>query len=215
MPAKESTSPLPKYVTPMKRKGKVVAYKYQRRVPKDVRDLATKMGAAPLPAMLNIYLAANVTDAGTRAQSLTTIHDELFASLKTPEGALTERTVQDAAKIMQQTFDAQNDPTKPPPKGASWKDWQTALTGISRDDTGLSDNDKAQLLAAYLASAFDVQEAADIAMSTYPYALATLPPSEPILVKSFRHVRQERRFPIVRLLRRHTIADHGLRRAQS
>ncbi len=182
MPAKKETGVvLPKYVTATRRRGEIVAYKYQRRVPKRVRDGAIKMGAKVPPPMLNIYLSADLSEATSKATKLTALHDEVFSAAAGDEGAFQQRSFDDAETLLRNTFEAERDPSKGTPEGASWKDWQKALTGLSGERSGLSDNDKVQLLASYLASAFYEKElATQLIESAYPLALANIPPREPI-----------------------------------
>ena len=99
------------------------------------------MGATVPPAMLNIYLSANLSEATAKATKLTALHDEMFSTVAGDQGAFQQRSFDDAETLMRQTFEAERDPSKRAPEGASWKDWQKALTGLSGARSGLSDND--------------------------------------------------------------------------
>lgn len=134
---------LPQYVSPVKKKGKIAGYKYQRRIPKDLQEFYLKDDGVQHYQVWDLYLGNDLLQAIIKAHELRDLHDQQIATVRNP-AMLAQAAVTGFDKI------AANKIAEQQPQTPRWQDTGTYL----ETSAGLPYELELQSLAVFAATAF-------------------------------------------------------------
>lgn len=142
MPAKSADLNLPKYLTPIRKQGRIVGYQYRRRVPKQLLGSIVLRSGKDVK-LWDYYLGADLANALEKAKAYTAEHDRLIEIAKDPKATrdfLEQRVQTVAAQII-----SDETPTAP-----DWRDTESLMTSAMT----MSAEREQQTLALHAAAVF-------------------------------------------------------------
>lgn len=142
MPAKITDLNLPKYMTPIRKNGRVAGYQYRRRVPKQLHgSLVLRRGKDV--TKWDYYLGADLTKALARCANYTAEHDRLIEIASDPE--LSRRFLEDRVWTVAAQLAASKSPKAP-----DWRDAEELMNAAAT----MSAEMEQQTLALHAATIF-------------------------------------------------------------
>lgn len=165
MPPKNRNIPLPKYMSPVRRREHV-AYKYQRDVPKQIQHLLGRK-------RWDLSLGGNLTKATARCEAYTAEHDRITALLKNKdtfkEVVMNGLSVIAAAKLRDDVATAEEEGTMDSLL-TTWRDTEDHMEGAAK----LSAKHEIESLATFAAEAFGDTSHADRIENPSPFMLESM-----------------------------------------
>lgn len=169
MPSKKHTNPLPTFVSPVRRKGKITGYKYQRRIPKSLQRFYPKQNGNGDQQTWDLYLGDDLLQAIVKAHQLAQKHDAQIAATKDPE-SLAQAELRGLEAVAAENI------SNGSPKSPRWQDAGDVLELASSFPPAM----ERETLAVFAATAFNDRSYTEaMILSPIHAALAESTPAAP------------------------------------